>query len=338
MKVIVIFGITSRICKHFVENKLLDSDYLIIGVGRSESFSIQGKNITYISGDIRDDALYEKLPRDKVFAIFNFSAVQPSILPEFQSENEEIHEYVDVNIIGTLKILDYCRSVGCDRYIFTDTHRVYENYWKSKHNLTPNLLANINVRGDHAMYALTKNFGSQMAEYFGHKYLFKIFIFRLPMIYSIPENEYYKVNGVDRTMPFLELIKKAINGDNLEIWGDPNLKRDYVYVQNSTQLFWKSLHSDCSGGTYNVGTGEGVSTEVFVKTIAKVFSPDFENQEFSYNPKVSTYKSAVYDISKEKAELDYAPILLKEMLEDMRYQLYSKNLVKEWNWLKPKNE
>lgn len=335
MKTIVIFGVTSRICKHFVENKLIDSDYSIIGVGRSTIFSIVGGNITYISGDIRDDALYKKLPSQNVYAIFNFSAVQPSILSDFQSEYNEIHEYIDVNIIGTVKILEYCRSVGCDRYIFTDTHRVYEKYWSNKSRLNSNLLANLNVKGDHAIYALTKNFGTQIAEYYSHKYSFKIFIFRLPMIYSIPENEFYKVNGVDKTMPFLELIKKAINGEELEIWGDPNLERDYVYVQNSTQLFWKSLDSARIGGIYNIGTGEGVTTEVFVKSIAKVFSPDYENHKFSYKPQITTYKSAVYDISKEKVELDYEPILLKEMLEDMRFQLSEKNLVNEWRWVKP---
>ena len=62
-------------------------------------------------------------------------------------------------------------------------------------------------------------------------------------------------------MPFLRVIRAAINGEKLEIWGDPEMKRDYVHVGNLINLIKLCQSSDLDGGTFNVGTGEAVTTE-----------------------------------------------------------------------------
>ena len=68
-------------------------------------------------------------------------------------------------------------------------------------------------------------------------------------------------------------MRSASLGKTLEVWGDKNLKRDYVYKDNLTNIIEKCLSSNLDGGTFNVGTGESVTTENFIKEISNIFSP-----------------------------------------------------------------
>ena len=86
-----------------------------------------------------------------------------------------------------------------------------------------------------------------------------------------------------------------------------------------------------SGGTFNVGTGEAVTTEEFVRSIQTIF--DKKNQcQIIYRPEKVTYKNAVYDVEKEKTLFDYEPVKLIDMLQKIREELINRDLIKKWRW------
>ena len=126
----------------------------------------------------------------------------------------------------------------------------------------------------------------------------RCFNLRLPMIFMVPEVPYYLSHGKKKIMPFLKIIHDAINGKNLEIWGNPQMPRDYVYIDNLINMVQLSLESKINGGTFSVGTGEGVTTEHFVKSIGKIFGKS--NIEYTYHEDKHTYKCAVYKVEKQK--------------------------------------
>jgi len=325
---VLIFGITGNSGRELA-SYYLGLDANVYGVGRSKC-DLEG--VKYFQGDIRDTNLYKNLPCN-LDLVVNFAGVQPSILNTSESTDlyKTLSEYIDVNIKGVYNIIEWVSKNNINCYIYATSHRDYENYWKDGNPLTNKLPPAINYEGDHTMYAISKLSGMMIGDYLLPLKEVRCFNLRLPMIFQIPQSPYYLSNGKKVMMPFLKIIKDALNGKDLEIWGDPYMPRDYVYVDNLIQLIEKCFQSTLRKGTFNVGTGEGVTTEKFIKNISKVFSPN-QNTKFIYRPEKNTYKSAVYNIDEQRKFLNYKPILLDEMLIRMKNKIESELFIKKWGW------
>ncbi|WP_135383080.1 NAD-dependent epimerase/dehydratase family protein [Vibrio tasmaniensis] len=328
---VLIFGVTGNCgkytAKHFIEN-----GWKVSGVGRSNKPDGLDE-VEFIQGDIQDKELYERLPKN-IDLVINFAGVQPSILQT--SENTDLEAtlgaYVDVNIKGVFNILEYVRINNIKNYIYTTTHRDYEEYWEDSHFLKNNLPPAINNKGDHTMYAITKTSAKMIGDYYSEAFNIRVFNLRLPMIFMIPDQPYYLKDGTPTAMPFLHIIRNAIEGKQLEIWGKPNLKRDYVHIDNLVSLISLCFNSSLDRGTFNVGTGEAVTTERFIKSIGNAFSPNPKETKYIYREDKRTYKCAVYDISETKELLGYEPILLDEMLNRMKFELVRSDSLAQWGW------
>lgn len=333
MKVLVVFGASSNIGIKFIRS-LKEKDYYIYATGRKEILNL-GQNITYLSGNILSDELFDKLPSENVFAVVNFAGLQPSImsLDAVQDHKKMMQNYVDVNIKGVGNILDYCMRVKVDRYLFVSSHRELEKYWKNGFYINSNFPVNINFSGDHSLYAISKYASTLIADYYRLNFDFKVFNFRLPMIYAVNDSDRYLSNGKSLVMPYLRIIRSAMMGEPLEVWGDPTMQKDYVYIDNVIDIISKALEvRDLTYGNYIVGTGEAVTTENFIKQIAKVFYPHGMNAKIIYKPENKTYKCAIYDVTKEIEELGYRPILFNEMLLNIKQEIEKHNMLEKWGW------
>ncbi|MBT3603488.1 MAG: NAD-dependent epimerase/dehydratase family protein [Candidatus Latescibacteria bacterium] len=70
-------------------------------------------------------------------------------------------------------------------------------------------------------------------------------------------------------------MKHILEGSEIQVYGDRQTLRDYIYVEDIAQLMTHSLHDTDSSETYNLGTGIGVSIldllNVFIDTIDQPF-------------------------------------------------------------------
>ncbi|MBD8876658.1 NAD-dependent epimerase/dehydratase family protein [Roseibium polysiphoniae] len=328
----LIFGATGN-CGTYCARKFLDAGWTVVGVGRSEA-KICNDQFTFVRGDIRDDALYSDLPTD-VDLVVNFAGVQPSILSTSEKTDfaSTMDQYVGVNIAGVLKILEFVRQSDIKSYVYTTSHRDYENYWSNDHFLENDLPPSINYKGDHVMYAITKTSAKMMGDYYGEAFDIRTFNLRLPMIFLVPDAPYYLHHGEMTTMPFLQVIRNALDGKPLEIWGDPEMVRDYVHVDNLFSLIIRCFDSQLERGTFNVGTGEAVTTERFIKTIGATFAPDPEAIDYIYRPEKRTYKCAIYNVEEQKQLLGYEPVLLEDMLKCLKKTLVDGKYLEKWGWV-----
>ena len=331
MKKVLIFGVSGNCGKASAE-KFKENGWEVFGVGRS-MLNPNYNYINYFRDDIMDESLYTKLPKD-VELVINMAGVQPSILKT--SEKTDISKtfkaYVDINIVGVFKILEYVRINKIPNYIYTTSHRDIEMHWNYDTKLKNNLELAINYDGDHTMYAISKSSAKMIGDYYGNISNTRVFNLRLPMIYLVPESPYFLKNGKKEIMPYLKIIKEAMKGNDMEIWGDPDLPRDYVYVENLLSLIDLCYNSKLKGGTFNVGTGEGITTENFVKSIVEVFGVNNQKINYTYKKEVKTYKCAVYDIEEQRRLLGYKPVLLNEMLQKIKNKIHSGDYIKKWGW------
>lgn len=328
---IVIFGASGN-TGAYLAKAFLKSGWIVHGTGRRPS-TLSHDNYTYHRFDVRDVAGFASLPGEAQVVV-NLAGVQPSIMPpDLLGDNWiEVDEYLSANIIGTWNIMKWVGQVQPETYVYANSHRELENHWGDGRRLSADLPISINVGGDHAVYAITKTTGALLGQLGGLQAGVRVFSFRLPMMFLVPDSPFYLVKGTPQQMPYLTLIRRARAGDALEVWGDPQLARDYVHVENFFRIINLALQSNLPGGNFNVGTGEGVSTKEFVESIAHRFARSRRVSELVFRPEKHTYKRAVYDTGIEREQLGYEPILLPEMLDRLHHSLHEEQAFSKWGW------
>jgi UDP-glucose 4-epimerase len=95
---------------------------------------------------------------------------------------------------------------------------------------------------------------------------------------------------------------RLARGEQIEVWGDGSVVRDYIHVSDLAELCFRSLMSEASGN-FNAGSGEGVSVAQIVSHVRAAVGEDVtpiykEGRSFDV-PRV------VLDVQKARAELDW---------------------------------
>ncbi|MCQ2287383.1 MAG: NAD-dependent epimerase/dehydratase family protein, partial [Bacteroidales bacterium] len=124
-----------------------NKDFEIIAVGRKNTDFFTKNNIKYIQMDIRKEKDFKKLPSEDLYAVVNCVG----LLPAYLSEYDPI-KYVDTNIAGSIRILEYARKNRADRVLYTQTWSVQGGLWGKEEVLSPKMPRKLIYTGDHAFY------------------------------------------------------------------------------------------------------------------------------------------------------------------------------------------
>lgn len=280
-KKIVIFGATGNTGAYltdFASHYFDPKEYEIIASGRRKTNFFEKRSIKYYACDITKEQDFNSLPTENVFAVILLAAQIPSYMNEYLPK-----KYIDSIVVGGFNVLEYCRKVNADRIIFTQT--VFDvSLYPHDQILQPDVKPNFSYKGDHAVYVIAKNAMLELIEHYHQEYGLKKFIFRLPTIYNYSPYQYYFPNGVKTMRPVYQMINKAIKGEPIEVWGDPNYAKDMVHVNDFSQMLCKAVQVDKNEGFYNVGTGNPITLDEQVKTIIEVFSPKSSPSKVVYRP------------------------------------------------------
>lgn len=125
----------------------------------------------------------------------------------------------DVNIIGTINMLEACHKAKVKKFIFASTSAVYGNLNKA-------LLTEVDVSIPASYYGLSKLTAESYIRLFYELYRQSYTILRYANVYGprqLPKGE----GGV--VSVFFDRIKK---GGNIHVHGDGNQTRDFIYVKD----------------------------------------------------------------------------------------------------------
>ncbi len=303
MKKIVLFGATGNIGIYFSDycNQYLDkSEYELIAVGRRSTDWFDKNRIIYEQVDIRNENDFEKLPHEDVYAVVNLAGLLPAYLKAFDPL-----AYVNTNIVGGIRVLEYAREVGVDRVLFTQTWAEMAGYWEKEEVLSPKMERKLLYTGDHAFYAITKSMIVESMEHYHQEYGIKSFVFRLPNIYLYYPEKYYYVDYKLRKIGYRYMIEQAAKGKDIEMWGNPEAFKDIVYVKDLCQMLYKALFAEVDGGIYNVGTGVKTTLRQQIQGIIQIFAPEGSSPKIVECPGKPTFTSFVMDIENAKRDLGY---------------------------------
>lgn len=305
MKKILVFGATGNIGAYLVDylnSNLSTSEYEVIAIGRKKTTFFERIGVQYLRVDVNKAEDFDKLPTEDVFAIVNLAGLLPAYLKEYNP-----FSYVETNINGALRILEFARKNNVDRVLYTQTWSVQGGYWGVKEVLSPKDPKSLIYTGDHAFYCITKSMIEETMEHYKQEYGVKNFVFRLPNVYLYhPEKTYY-VDGIERKIGYRYMIDVASKGENIELWGNPDAFKDILYIKDLCQMMYKAILSELNGGTYNAGTGIKTTLKEQIEGMIQVFAPDDKKSEIVYKPEGSGFTSFVMDIENAKTELGYEP-------------------------------
>lgn len=317
---IIVIGASGFIGSYLVEG-LISKGYNVLAAGRRKNALqyFERKNIPTVELDIVNKDDFKKLPTREVEAVVLLAALLPANVTE-----DDSYRYVDVNITGTLNVLEYCKNNGIKKIISTTSYADIQKKWEKDVPLAADTCRDFNFSGDHASYIITKNAATDFILHYNEEYGMQGIIFRLPPVYGVGPHSVIYVNGVTYKSGLQAFIEKAIAGEPISIYGDKDVSRDVVSVKDVVAAFLLALNSSEASGIYNISSGVSYTLEEQVKAIVDVFSEGPEKSEIIYEPeKKNNSTSYLLDISKAQKDFGYSPVFTNfhRLMEDYKYDL-----------------
>ena len=199
------------------------------------------------------------------------------------------------------------RKNNIKKMITTSSYSDVFNSWREGYAIKETEPRGYKYSGDHAVYVFSKNAAGDTIEYYNEQHGLQGAIFRLPPVYGVGPHSCIYVNGKFYKSGIQTFIENAEAGKDIEIWGDPNLTRDIIYVKDVARAFYLALKSDKTRGLYNMTSGVPLKLEDQVKAVIKVFTKD-KKSKIVYKPdKPNNSPSFLFCMDKAKKDFGFVP-------------------------------
>lgn len=323
-QIVVLFGATGTVGV-YAALALQKAGYEVIAVGRraSDNGFFKSVGIKYLSVEISKKTDFALLPQKNIFAVVHLAGAIPA---RMQGYNPQV--YIDSILTGTMNVLEYCVTVSANRIVFAQSVADVSYLYGNNVLIPADVEQRFPLNDDHSVYSICKNSAVNLIEHFFVKYGLKRFVLRFPNIYVYHPNPFYFYDGEKRWQSYRLMIERAKRGLPIELWGNPDLQRDIVYVKDCAQIIVKSISAEVNGGIYNVGTGIGTSMRKQIEGMVEVFSPQDHPSDIIERKDMPDTASYIMDVSKTIKELGYKPQFdylsyLKDMKVEMEKEPFS---------------
>ncbi|OGQ93797.1 MAG: hypothetical protein A2464_14485 [Deltaproteobacteria bacterium RIFOXYC2_FULL_48_10] len=324
MKKILVFGAAGFIGTYLID-ELLNQGYTVLASDISEIGKIyyNDNHIPFVSVDITKKQDFSKIEEEKIDVVIHIAAHQPA---NVSAKNKDPINYINVNIIGTLNILDFCIKNKVNRIIYASSHRNTQALWEKNRAIQEEEGRGQKYSGEYAMFSISESAAQDCVEYYSNQFGLKSVQFRLPPVYGYgPHTEIFK-DGKPIMTGFQTFIERAMACKPIEIWGDSSVGRDIIYVKDVVSAFIKALKNDSAYGLYNISSGKYLTLQEQVEITAKVFWGCKTKPIFVKIPeRPHEMDSFLYDNSKAKKELGWSPqYSFEDMLIDYKKEMKNK--------------
>ncbi len=238
-------------------------------------------------GDIRDRAFLEQtLSRHKFDAIVHLAA-----LSGVRDSLAKAALYEEVNIRGTLNLLEEARAHKIEKFVFASSSSVYGLNGKSPLDETQRLDSPISP------YAASKIAGELLCHTFSYNYGFQTVTLRFFTVYGPRQKPGMAVSL------FTGRIDK---GEEVPVFGDGTSVRDYTYVGDVVSGIEAALsYQGPPFEAFNLASGREVSLNTLVSLIEKGMGKKARVKHLPAHP--GDVRGGRGDFSKARALLGYQP-------------------------------
>ena len=259
--------------------RLLDEDYEVVGLDNvNDYYDVDLKNARLDMLFDYDKFTFERVSLEdndmiaKVFDNHEFhKVINLAAQAGVRYSIEKPHVYIASNVVGFLNILEGCRKHKISHLIYASSSSVYGA------NTTIPFSVHHNVDHPLNLYAASKKANELMA----HTY---------SSLYNLPTTglRFFSVYGPwgRPDMALFLFVKKIIEGDEIQIFNNGDMMRDFTYIDDIVENLYRLLildapaankdwsgaspdpsSSDCPFKVYNIGNSNPVNLMKFIEII-----------------------------------------------------------------------
>jgi UDP-glucose 4-epimerase len=249
-----------------------------------ETAADAGTDYAFVEGDVRDEDLVADLvgDADYVYHQAGRAGVRDSVA--------EPRVYDEVNVDGTLNVLDAARASDIERVVMASSSSVYgvPQYlpYDEVHPTTP------------------------VSPYGASKLAAERYLCAYSEVYDLPAValRYFTVYGprMRPNMAITNFVSRCTNGEPPVIYGDGTQTRDFTYIDDVVEANCSLLETDAADGeTVNIGSTDNIEIRELAAVIRDEIAPDLEFEFADRHDADAEHTHA--DVSKARDLLGYEP-------------------------------
>jgi len=245
-------------------------------------------DVDLMIGDLRDPSTAEHAVEDAEVILHHaaIASVQYSV--------EQPLDEQDVNVVGTLRLLEAARKVGVRRFVFAASAAAYgtDPTIPKREEMTALPVS---------PYGLSKVAGEHYCRVWSHVYGLETVCLRYFNIFGPRQDPASPYSGVISIF-----ARKMIDGVAPTIHGDGEQSRDFNYVDNVVDANLAAMAAKTAAGEiYNIGTGRGVTVNELVATLNQVLGSDLQAEHGE--SRAGDVRTSVAAIDRARQALGYEP-------------------------------
>ncbi len=292
---VLITGAAGFIGSHLCE-RLLGEGLEVVGIDNFDDFydpkikhrnistCLNNKNFQLIEADIRDKAAMDKAVAgiEIIVHLAAKAGVRPSIAEPLL--------YNDVNINGTMVLLEAANKHKVGKFIFASSSSVYGNNKKVPFSEDDNVDFPISP------YAATKKACELICHTYHHLYEIGITCLRFFTVYGPRQRPDLAIHKFSR------LIEQE---KPIPVYGDGSMMRDFTYIDDIIEGIIASMNK-CEGfNIYNLGESQPVTVNDLISAIEKALDKKAIREYLPLQP--GDVNRTFADVAKAVRELGYNP-------------------------------
>lgn len=310
---------------HFLKNNsnfhIVNLDLLTYAGDLSNLDEVENNlNYTLVKGDICDRKLVESLFEEHKFkGVIHFAAES-----HVDNSIKNPDAFIQTNIFGTFNVLDVAK-----KYWLDSSNNYKKEFQKARfhHISTDEVFGSLSNGGfftektpyaPNSPYSASKASSDFMVRSYFHTY-------GLNVITTNCSNNYGPKQHNEKLIP--TIIRKAVSGENIPIYGDGKNIRDWLFVLDHCKGIELAYKKGKAGETYNIGGKNEYNNLVIANTICEILDKNY--------PKEISYKNQIIFV-KDRLGHDFRYAIDATKIENelgwKAYENFDKGIVKTINW------
>jgi len=239
-------------------------------------------NYQFVEGDICDRVLVERLFNEYQFdGVIHFAAES-----HVDNSIKNPDAFIETNVFGTFNVLDAAKKYwmdspnqpksGCEdnRFLHISTDEVYGTLGRT------GFFTETTPYAPNSPYSASKASSDFIVRSYFHTY-------GMNVVTTNCSNNYGPKQHDEKLIP--TIIRKAISGENIPIYGDGKNIRDWLYVLDHCKGIYLAFQTGKTGETYNIGGKNERNNLEIANTICESLD--------ELRPKGSSYKKQITFVS-----------------------------------------
>lgn len=293
---ILLTGVAGFIGSNLGE-KLLEQKNEVVGIDNFDSYysrEIKEKNLKllrdyedfhFLEIDLRDKHSLKALLEQSFDVIVHLAGrggVRRSIL--------EPEQYVEMNYIATLNLLEAMKEKGARKIVFASTSSVYGN--KSEIPFREDRMADWPI----SPYSASKKACEALLYTYHHIYGFDVYALRFFTVYGKRQRP---------DMAIYKLVKAILNEEVFEKYGDGKTERDYTYIDDIVNGVMKAAERVNGYEIINIGGSRTVELNRLISLAEEIIGKKaiIVEKPIPEGDVIRTYA----DVSKANKLIDFSP-------------------------------